>query len=66
MITPEDTFYAFFAGIASLVTAFVIVLLIAPGTFQQNPSILSIITIIAVEILVFIGVFLTIKHFAAS
>jgi len=53
MIEKEDIFYAFFAGIASLVTAFIIIFLVAPNQFQENPSLLSISFIVAIEIIVF-------------
>ncbi len=33
MIRKEDTFYAFFAGIASFVTAFIIIFLAFPNKF---------------------------------
>ncbi len=57
MIEKEDMFYAFFAGIASLVTAFIIIFLVAPNQFQNNPSLISIAFIISIEVIVFFSLF---------
>ncbi|MGC8533729.1 MAG: hypothetical protein ACP5MV_03850 [Candidatus Parvarchaeum sp.] len=62
MIEKEDIFYAIFAGIASLVTAFIIVFLVAPNRFQKNPSLLSISFIIVIEVLVFFFFFFAMRR----
>ncbi|MCL5107049.1 MAG: hypothetical protein M1322_02995 [Candidatus Parvarchaeota archaeon] len=64
MIGKEDTFYAVFAGIASLVSAFIIIFLIAPNQFQYNPSMLSIFFVIAVEIAVFFSFFFAMRKYS--
>ena len=64
MIGKEDIFYAFFAGIASLVSAFLIVYLISPNQFQNNPSILSIALIVAIEIIVFFSFFFAMRRYS--
>lgn len=62
MIGREDIFYAFFAGIASLVAAFIIVFLAAPNEFQNNPSLLSISFIIVIEVIVFLSFFFAMRR----
>ena len=63
MIGREDIFYAFFAGIASLVTAFIIIFLAFPGQFQNNPSLLSISFIVVMEVVVFFAFFFTMRRY---
>ncbi|MCL4362700.1 MAG: hypothetical protein OH338_00980 [Candidatus Parvarchaeota archaeon] len=62
MIGKEDIFYAVFAGIASLVTAFIIVFLVAPNQFQNNPSLISISLIIVIEVVVFFSFFFAMRR----
>ncbi|MCL5976138.1 MAG: hypothetical protein M1580_00880 [Candidatus Parvarchaeota archaeon] len=62
MIGREDIFYAFFAGIASLVTAFIIIFLLAPNRFQNNPSLLSMSFIIVIEVVVFFSFFFAMRR----
>jgi Na+/melibiose symporter-like transporter len=62
MIGREDIFYAFFAGIASFVTAFIIIFLVAPNKFQNDPSLLSISFIIVIEIIVFLFSFFMMRR----
>ena len=62
MIEKEDIFYAFFAGIASLVTAFIIIFLVFPNRFQNNPSLLSISFIVVMEVVVFFAFFFAMRR----
>ena len=64
MISKEDTFYAFFAGIASFVTAFIIIFLAFPNQFQNNPSLLSISLIIVIEVVVFFVLFFAMRRYS--
>ncbi|MCL4396953.1 hypothetical protein M1494_01230 [Candidatus Parvarchaeota archaeon] len=64
MIGREDIFYAFFAGIASLVAAFIIIFLVAPSRFENNPSLLSISFIIVIEVVVFFSFFFAMRRYS--
>ncbi|MCL4373160.1 hypothetical protein M1384_03810 [Candidatus Parvarchaeota archaeon] len=62
MIRKEDTFYAFFAGIASFVTAFIIIFLAFPNKFQNDPSLFSIFFVVVIEAVVFFALFFTMRR----
>ncbi len=57
MIGKEDVFYAFFAGIASFLSAFILIFLAVPSYFQNDPSIFSITIVIVMEVTVFFSLF---------
>jgi hypothetical protein len=62
MIGKEDVFYAFFAGIASFLSAFILIFLAVPSYFQSDPSVFSITIVIAMEIVVFFSFFLVMRR----
>ncbi len=61
-INSEDYFYAFFAGIASLVFGVLLVFLVAPNYFGSDPSIPVISLVVILEIVVFFVVFVFMRN----